>query len=297
MAEKSETYLSKHLARNVHVDFMGCLERERGAVFGDLNRRSSTSRRFDKMIGCLSVDPMSEADLDRLNSVIAEVQLRYLVLAKTLDQTIPPTPIKHAIRSLTDRVAVAARKLDDPDRDAIVKQMAGLSDDATIPASRAAFDEAQSFAERAAIAHKMVSQFADDIADMARFFDYKASLTPKGNQTKFALAYAVSALADLFENENMLERSASINLGIELKSQNREGDYLRYTGVFLRFMIEFFRQVDDSEMGTVDSNSFADRLRLVTAHRRKDPGLYHLLHGDVQVATLLEFMKRVEEAR
>lgn len=297
MAEPSESYLTKHLARNVPVDFMGCLERERGAVFGDLNRRSSTSRRFDKMIECLSDDPMSDADLDRLNSVIAEVQLRYLVLAKTLDQTVPPTPIKYAIRSLTKWVAVAAGALDDPDRDAIVKQMVGLSEDASIPASRAAFESAQSFAEKAAIAHKMVAQFAADIADMDKFFDYKASLTPRGNQTKFALAYAVSALADLFENENTLERKSSINLGIRLSSEDDQGDFRRYTGVFLRFMIEFFRRVDDSEMANLDSNSFADRLRLLTAHRRKDPDLYRLLHGDVQVETLLEFMKRVEEAR
>lgn len=297
MAEPSETYLTKHLARNVPVDFMGCLERERGAVFGDLNRRSSTSRRFDNMIGCLSGNPMSEVDLDRLNCMIAEVQLRYLVLAKTLDQKVPPTPIKNAIRSLTKRVEVAAAALDDPDRDVIVKQMVGLSDAASIPASRAAFEAAQSFAEKAAIAHKMVAQFAADIVDMDKFFDYKASLTPKGNQTKFALSYAVSALSDLFENENTLERKASINLGIELKSQNREGDYLRYTGVFLRFTIEFFRQVDDSETATLDSNSFADRLRLLTAHRRKDPDLYRLLHGEVRVEALLEFMKRVEEAR
>lgn len=46
-------------------------------------------------------------------------------------------------------------------------------------------------------------------------------------------------------------------------------------------------------MANFGSNSFADHLRLLTAHRRKDPSLFGLLHGDVPVETTLEFMKRV----
>ena len=47
----------------------------------------------------------------------------------------------------------------------------------------------------------------------------------------------------------------------------------------------------------VDTNSFADRLRTLTAQRRKDRELFKLLHGDVQAETLLEFMKRAEETK
>jgi predicted CopG family antitoxin len=253
--------------------------------------------RFDKMIAVLSDKPVSDVDVDRLNVLITEVQLRYLVLAKTLDQTIPPTPIKHAVRSLKNRVSVAMQALADPDRDKIVQQMMGLPDNAPIPASRPAFEGAQSIAERAAIAHAMIAQFATDISDLEKFFDYKSDLTPRGNQTKFAITYAVNALADVFENENALDRKASINMGIRLNDEDDQGDFLRYTGVFLRFMTEFFRRVDDSEMATSGSNSFADRLRRLTANRRKDPELFRLLHGDVQVETLLEFMRRAEEAR
>lgn len=92
MAETHETYLEKHLARNVPIDFMECLERERIAVLGDLNRRGRKTGQFNRMIAVLSELPVEQADLDRLNDMITEVQLRYLVLAKTLDQTIPPTP-------------------------------------------------------------------------------------------------------------------------------------------------------------------------------------------------------------
>ncbi len=297
MAETHDTYLEKHLARNVPIDFMRCLERERVAVLGDLNRRSKKSCQFNNMIAVLSELPVEQADLDRLNDTITEVQLRYLVLAKTLDQTIPPTPIKHAIRSLNKRMAIAVEALADPDRDAIVRQMTGLPDDATILATRSAFEDARSIAERAAIAHGMVAKFAADIVGLEEFFDYKSHLTPRGNQTKFAMTYAVSALADLFENENTFARKASVNIGIRLTDENDQGDFLRYTGVFLRFIIEFCRQVDDSEMNNLDTNSFADRVRLLTSHRRKDRELFKLLHGDVDTDTLLGFMKRAEEAK
>lgn len=297
MAETHETYLEKHLARNVPIDFMGCLERERIAVLGDLNRRGRKAGRFNRMIAVLSDVPVEQAGLDRLNDMITEVQLRYLVLAKTLDQTIPPTPIKHAMRSLSKRMDVAVESLADPDRDLIVRQMKGLPDDAPMPSTRAAFDVAQSIAERAAIAHEMVAKFAADIAGLEKFFDYKSNLTPRGNQKKFAMTYAVNALANVFENENTLGRKASVNIGIRLAEEDDQGDFLRYTGVFLRFMIEFFQQVDDSQMTSLDSNSFADRVRMLIAHRRKDHELFMLLHGDVQVETLLEFMKRAEEAK
>lgn len=294
MVNTDEAYLEKHLARNVPIDFMGCLQRERIAVFGDLNRRGKRLGQFHKMVAVLSEQPIDQADLDRLNGIITEVQLRYLVLAKTLDQTIPPTPIKHAVRSLNRRVLVAVDALADADRDVIVRQMTGLSDDAPIPYTRAAFDAAQSIAERAAIAHGMVAKFAEDIAGLEEFFDYKSNLTPRGNQTKFAMIYAVSALADLFESENKLDRKASVNMGIRLNEENDQGDLFRYTGVFLRFMIEFFRQVDDAEMATLDTNSFADRIRTLTTQRRKDRDLFKLLHGEVQTDALLEFMKRAE---
>ncbi|MEN8933797.1 hypothetical protein [Planktotalea arctica] len=297
MADTDDTFLKKHLARNVPIDFMGCLERERIAVSGDLNRRGRRSGQFNKMIAVLSEQPLDDADVDRLNDMVTEVQLRYLVLAKTLDQTIPPTPIKHAIRSLSKRVIVAVDALADPDRDLIVRQMTGLPDDASMPSTRAAFDDAQSIAERAAIAHEMVAKFAKDIAGLEEFFGYKSNLTPRGNQTKFAMIYAVGALADLFENENKFDRKASVNIGIRLNEDADQGDWTRYTGMFLRFMIEFFRQVDDSEMATLDTNSFADRLRTLTAQRRKDRELFKLLHGDVQTDKLLEFMKRAEETR
>lgn len=294
MTNKTKPYLTKHLARNVPIDFNGCVERERVSLAGDLNRRGWKGRQFDQMIECLSDDVMDNAELDRLDHIITEVHLRYLVLAKTLDQTIPPTPIKRELGSLNNRLTSAKRTLNDPSRDEIVREMLGLSEGAEIPASREAFEQAQSFAERAAIASQMVANFARDVAGMEEFFDYKSRLTPRGNQTKFALAYAVSALAELFENKNGLERKAAVNRRISKKDAE---DDLRYTGVFLRFMIEFFRKVDDSEIATLGSNSFADRLRLLAVQRREDPSLFRLLEGDVRVETILEFMKRVEETR
>jgi hypothetical protein len=302
MDSKTEPLLTKHLARNVPVDFNLCVERQRAALQGDLNRRDldrreKKVRRFRSMIECLSDETLDYDDLERIDLIITEVQLRYLVLSKTLDQSIPPTPIKRALGTLNNRLTTAAEILSDPDRDEVVKDMLGLSEGAAMPATREAFERAQSFAERAAIASQMVANFSKDVAGMEAYFDYKARLTPRGNQAKFAMAYAVSSLADLFESENQLGRKAAVNIGIRLNEEDDQGDFWRYTGVFLRFMTEFFRVVDDAEMVNIGSNSFADRLRLLAAQRRKDPSLFRLLHGDVTVETMLEFMKRVEEAR
>lgn len=79
MDSKTEPLLTKHLARNVPVDFNLCVERQRAALQGDLNRRDLDRRerkvqRFRSMIECLSDETLDDDDLERIDLIIAEVQ-------------------------------------------------------------------------------------------------------------------------------------------------------------------------------------------------------------------------------
>lgn len=299
MTDKKNEIVKKHLSRNVPIDFMAYLEGERFALAGGLSHRARTGQkpRFAKMVELLGIEPSDDTIMNRLNSEITEIQLRYLVLSKSLDRSVPPTPAFRALQSLTQRAQQTLSVLDDPDRDEIVCHFIGLQDDDPVPATLTDFLNANSLAERMTIAHRLVEAVTGDLEEMTRFFDYKAGMMPKGPSTQFAMAYAISALADLFERENMLGRKAGINMGIRLNSENDQGEWLRYTGVFLNFMTEFFHRIDDGQLTFGAGNSLADRMRKLTKQRRKDPEIFKLLDGDVSVEDVLEFMRRVEEAK
>ena len=294
MPDSPNTTMTKHLARNVPVNFAECVERERLSIAGDLRRRGRRKPEFTKLIAMLFDETVADADETRLYREIVEVQLRYLVLAKTLDQSVPPTPIKMALKSLHIKAEKSLETLRDPDRDEVVN---GYRDEGSLGSTRADFDNANSFAEKASIAFRMVESFSRDLKAMSEFFDYKAGLTPRGNTTQFAMIYAISALADLFERENTKDRSANVNMGIRLNEEDEQGDWLRYTGLFLAFAVEFFRRVDDSQIVSLEGDSLSDRIRKLARSRKNDPGLFQLLHGDVQVETMLEFMRRAERVR
>lgn len=297
MPRNDDLFMTKHLARNVPLDFNACVERERLAVVGDLDRRRHKHQQFSKMIDCLSDEDLAESVRDRVHKEIVEIQIRYLVLSKTLDQSIPPTPIMKALKSLQTKTALTAQTLADPVRDEIVRGMTGKEPDQPLSASREAFEAAGSLAERAAIAHGFISSVSKDLEVMAGFFDYKAGLTPRGNKTQFAMIYVINALADLFERTNTWQRKAAVNLGIDIKSDANTGEYYRYTGKFLPFTREFFYRVDDAQMSHLEGNSYAERLRQLVAGRKNDKDLFRLLHRDVSVETMLDFMRRAEACR
>lgn len=289
MSIKSKDF-SKHLARNVPRHFNYCVERER-VLIAEIGNRSPRRVYFKRMLSNLSDEPLDEETLLRLDQELAEIELRFLVLTKTIDQSVPPTPIKKALASLANRVEATERMLRDDDRDALVRSELGLEEAAILPATRDAFDNANTLAERAAIARQMLLTFAEDLEEISTFFDYKANLSVKGASTRFSIIYGVNALADMFERENKLGRVAAINMSF---NSGDEAEYLRYTGAFRWFMTEFLRKVDDSLVFAESDNAFADRLRKLSRNRKKDPKLFKLLHGRVTVEDTLEFMRRAE---
>lgn len=297
MATEPQQFQERHLSRNVPKDFNACLERERLVVCGPGNRPGRRTPQIMRMLQLLSDDPLSEEDHSRIANDLIEVWLRYLVLTKTLDQSIPPTPIMKALKSLQNRAMSTERVLSDEDRDAFVRDTMGLEPDAPIPGTRSAFDQANTIAERAAIAHVMAAELADSLGEMAGFFDYKAGLTPRGNQTQFGIIYAIVALAAIFEAENKLDRKVTVSRNIPLKDDKNDYARDRYTGPFLRFATEFFHLVDDSLFSRLEPTSFYERVRKLTISRRSDPDLHKLLDGAVSTPELLEFMDRAEVIR
>jgi hypothetical protein len=288
MTAEPAPFEERHLARNVPRDFNVILERQRLALCGDGSRPERPDRRLEAILGVLSDEPLSGEDQARLAASLMEIRLRYLVLNKTLDQSVPPTPVMQELHSLRNRARTAVQSTADEDRDQIVRYLLQVTE---IPGDLDAFRSANTLAERAAIAHAAIKQFRAEVEEMSKFFDYKAGMMPKGNQTKFGLIYAINALAGLFEAENTEGRRATINRFIS------KGDPDDYTGPFIRFVEAFFHWADDSLFDWTSGNRLKDRIRTLTIKRTSDPDLHRTLDGLVDVETMLAFMKRAEALR
>ena len=293
MAIEPKPYEEKHLARNVPRDFNAILERQRHALIGDGELPTRVLHRFKDILKELSPDEFDETSQSTLFNRLLDIRLRYLVLSKTLDQSVPPTPIMDALRSVKNRTRAAVRELNDDDRDEQVRELAGIED---ISSGLAAFEKANTLAERAAIAAATVRQFDSILTEMAEFFDYKAGMMPRGNQTKFGLIYAINALAETFETWNSFDRNATINKSIIGRGDSERMGEAGYTGPFIKFIEGFFRWADDSQLDW-RGETLRDRIRRLTIERKKDPDLHRLLDGVVEVSALLEFMKRAEAVR
>ncbi len=293
MAAETAPFEERHLARNVPRDFNAILERQRLALCGDGSRPERPDRRLEAVLKVLYDEPVPSEDQALLAASLMEIRLRYLVLNKTLDQSVPPTPIMQELLSLGNRTKTAARTTADADRDQIVRDLMQVSE---IPGNLDAFLAANTLAERAAIAHAVVEQFRVAVEEMSRFFDYKAGMMPKGNQTKFALIYAINALAALFEAENQSGRRATINR-YEGKNLEDWADGVTYTGPFIQLVEAFFVWTDSSLFDWTSGNRLKDRIRTLTIKRATDPDLHRLLEGPVTVETMLTFLKRAEALR
>jgi hypothetical protein len=237
MTAEPAPFEERHLVRNVPRDFNAILERQRLARSGDGSRPERTDRRLEGLSKVLCDDTVPGEDQARLAASLMEIRLRYLVLNKTLDQSVPPTPIMQELHSLRNRARTAVQSTADEDRDQIVHDLMQVTE---IPDDLDAFRAANTLAELAAIAHAAIEQFRVAVEEMSRFFDCKAGMMPRGNQTKFGLIYAINALAGLFEAENQVGRRATINRYIS------KGDPDDYTGPFIRFVEAFFHGADDS---------------------------------------------------
>ena len=298
-----DLFLKKHLARNVPLDFMACCERVRIRLATDGQRHRHTelklNRVYPDIAHAICLTEMAEDVEKRVLLGLIEVEVRYLALCKTVDHSVPAEPIYHNLRMLRGRLRTAADRLDDPDRDAAVRFVGGLSEGDPIQAGIEAFRASQSISDRAARANSTLHAMAADIDEMIAYFDYKYGLVTRGNPSKFGMLYAVNALASLFEKENDRGLKASVSESIASGIAGRITNARRYQGDFLNFVTSFFRSVDPLQMAPnrdIDEG-FQDRVRKMAQARRKNPDLFKLLHGNVTVDVMLDFMRQAEAIR
>lgn len=299
MTGDDDLFLKKHLARNVPLDFMACCERVRIRLTTDGQRHRhaelTLDRTYPDVAHKLCTTGLTGEAEKRVLKALIEIEVRYLALCKTVDHSVPAEPIYQNLRMVRGRLRTAEERLDDPDRDAAVRFIGGLSDEDSIPAGIEAFRESQSISERAARAKSTLNAMAAEIDEMVSYFDYKYGLVTRGNPSKFGLIYAVNALGSLFEEKNDRGLKAVVSETFTDVRHNTP-NARRYYGEFLSFVTDFFRAVDPQQIAPnrdIDEG-FQDRVRKLAQARRKNPDLFKLLHGNVSVEVMLDFMRQAE---
>jgi len=300
MNDKTTNYITKHLARNVPTNFNEICERVRHRELSHRSRvqrpeAETLNRLYGGMFRVLSDCQVQLSDEETVcvGKRADEILIRFLTLQKTLDQSVPTKPIYKAIYHLNRSLNNTIKRLNDPDRDAATEY---LSVEASSMAFDGVFDGANSLAEKANYAQTYLTAVSKDLQKMVDFFDYKNGLAGRGNPSKFALVYALFALADLFENESG-GRKAVVNETVN-NGENGRRNERRYTGAFLGFVHAFLQvaSVDMLQRGSIDGLN--DRIRKLAKARRFDPYLYKLLHeNEVGPEQILAFMKRADAAK
>jgi hypothetical protein len=300
MSHQAELFIEKHLARNVPLDFNACCERVRLALFEPVTRapRTQRSQWHAHMISHLTDGEFSSDNEAEIGRELDEIQVRYLVVQKTLDLSVPVRPIFEELRSLRRWIGRAAQRLRDDDRDREVEFLRGTETEDDIPSGIDAFRCAASISERATIARQTLDGYLSEVEEMLEFFDYKNGLVTRGNISLFATKFAIHALADLFERTNTMGLKANVS---ETAAGGRRGpkayvtNSRRYTGRFLEFATVFFQFVDPQQFQRNVDIGFQERVRKITKLRKRDPELFRKLYGAVAVEDVLEFMQRAEQ--
>lgn len=300
MSHQAELFVEKHLARNIPLDFNACCERVRLALFEPATKAPGTQRSqwHERMISHLTDGEFSADNEPKIGLELDEIQVRYLVVQKTLDLSVPVRPIFAELRSLRLWINRSAQRLRDDDRDREVGFLLGTETESDIPSGIEAFRCAASISERAAITHRTLIEYLSDVDEMLGYFDYKNGLVARGNISLFATKFAVHALADLFERTNTMGLKANVS---ETAAGGRRGprayvtNSRRYTGRFLEFATVFFQFVDPQQFQRNVDIGFQERVRKITKLRKRDPELFKKLYGAVTVEDVLEFMQRAEQ--
>ena len=292
MAE-DQIFIEKHLARNVPQDFDGCCERirlslgKKGQPILERYRRE-----YGGMLKALWNEDLGDEDATRIGKQIDVVRIRYLAVQKTIDVSVPAKPVHTNLKRINHWLSKALDELDDPDRDAAVEQLKDEDQPTSSLGLQQKFEHSQNIAEKVKIIRDHLKDLSADLDPIVEFFEYKRGLCTKGQPSKYALAYAVNALAALFDAENTKELKASVNHSINENS--RTGNALKYTGQFLDFVLTFLWLIVPEQLSRKHHEAICDQIQASTKKRKKDPTLYQLLNQPASVEDVLEFMKRAD---
>ena len=299
MEDQRDCFVKKHLARNVPLDFNARCERVRIRMHAGV--RSPTqrdhSRRYPGMLEALSEEAFGETEANEIISDVHEVHIRYLVVQKTLDLSVPVKPVFNELQRLRRSLRRHIDNLADEDRDTEVRFFRSEGTAGDLPTDTGAFDAAGSISERVYIARNSFRAWSDELDRMLEYFDYKQGLVTRGNISLFATKFAVLALADIFEDRNTMGRKASVSEtfdGGRRGAHNNSPNARRYTGKFLEFVTAFCQTVDPQQFTRAVDEGFQDRVRKISKARKNDAEVYKKLYGDVSVEDVLDFMRRVE---
>lgn len=294
LAEMSE-YDKRYFARNVPMNFIACCENIRAELRPRKNKPLAPyefNRIYNGMLNILMND-FRTPELDGIiGEEIFEVQIRFYAIQNTMDYNVPTAIIKKRLSMLHRPIHNALKLIKNEDRDRHVRAYTELRPESSFPNTMAAFDQAESIAEKATIAGEIVEKFSDDLEKLTKFFDYKHGLASKGQPSKYALLYAVLALADIFETHNVKRLKANVQQTVNTNADVPNA-YL-YSGDFLGFVESFLFSTDMSEMQRF-SSGLQDTIRKHSKRRKNDPIFYKLIHKKtVTPMDLLDFMKRAD---
>ena len=158
MENRSGSPVPKHLGRNVPLNFGDICERQHAFLMGDRmlgHLRSSGDYRqvYAEMFKVLDLEANEISILAPMGQEIEAIEVRFRVIQKTIDMSVPTKPVHDAIQGLQTRLQRTIAELEDKDRNETVKL---LRDDPCENLPRDTiedFNGANSLAERITVAH------------------------------------------------------------------------------------------------------------------------------------------------
>lgn len=292
----------KHLARNVPVEFFSYCQKIRNRHFPHgIPPHGHNSRVLERMHRnvmdiCLSGTGDQEDHRRSFAEKLFDVYVRYEAMAISVDRSISPVPVHERLSSLLRSVERTLEALDDETRDAVVLEMGGYERIEDVPVTKDAFDHATSLAEKVTITRRVLSVAQSQIRHMSDHFDYKRRMITPGKPPTYAFAYAVFALAELFEEYDHLDRPATVNEKLTEQSAHWSENY-RYEGPFLDFVEEFFRKHNPLQIEDHVGTGFANAVRKVAQKRNKAPELHKVLEGEAGAQAVVDFMSGLDNIR
>lgn len=289
----------KHLARNVHEDFDGVCERIRRREFPRDDGTRTASRRYKNLLSILLGDEIPEECRISICAELDEISIRFLAIQMTIDQRVSVKNLFSELVKLETGLRRSVERLADTDLNKAIEKIKGGPSKAPRKQNAATIMNEPSLLEKVGATHVFLIDLLDELGPIIKFFDYKYGLAKAGQPSLYARVFAVHALADLFERENVHDLKAVVGQVAESEGVETSGKHnaLRYTGQFLEFVKQFyFVHLPDEVVGR-GNEGFSDQVRRLASKRKKDLDLVQLMMGSVSVECTLEFMKRADAVK
>lgn len=301
----------KHLALNVPVNFLEHVEFARSKQFmesipyRDLRNSDQEEyllKRYHRCFEHIFIDYDENKNAYELGRMLKEVEVRFIALHMTIDQSVPVKPLYEKYRQIGRNVLRKRTHIPSDERDDLLRtytlETLGCETIDDLPTTIDDFRNAKTLAEKALIAEVLTIQYGEQIQEIASHFDYKREAFGRGSRPTYGLVYLVMSLANIFQKLTDKGTLPIVNIN-EAPSPNNSSptssDLLfHYTGDFLHFVTTFVFVVEPGLIGS-RASGFYDRVRKITQRRKVDPALPDLLHKEeVTVEGFLEFMSRAD---